>query len=150
MPLYNTHCVACAKDDIRRLSFAEYDQISNGTVPLECECGGGLELVFDPSAVSFVLRDGEAGGWTSKATKENAYRTRRRAEMGRRERDHVKPNKLVPNFNGQVTGSWAEAKDAAYQSTYQRLNREHGARTASDAAREAAKTYDTHVKRESP
>lgn len=148
MPLYNIHCVACAKDDVRKLSFREFDNVSDGSVALACDCGACAELVFDPSAVSFVLKDGEAGGWISKATRENKYRAGRRVEMGRREREHVKPNRLVPNYKGQVASSWAEAKDTAYQSTYQRVDREHGARTAASAASEAAKTYDTHVKRE--
>ncbi len=148
MPVYNTHCAGCSKDDTRKLSFREYDQVTEGNVALDCECGGHPELTFDPSAVSFVLRDGQSGGWASKAQKENRYRAARRSVMSQRERDHVKPNKLVPNHNGQVAGSWSEAKDAAYQSTYQRVNREHGARTAASAASEAAKTYDAHVKRE--
>lgn len=148
MPLYNTHCAACSKDDTRKLSFQEYDRVSEGTVALECECGGHSELMFDPSAVSFVMKDGAAGGWISKATRENKFRASRRVEMGRREREHVKPHRLIPNYKGHVADSWAEAKDSAYQSTYQQVNREHGARTAASAAIEAAKTYDTHVKRE--
>lgn len=148
MPIYNTHCPACSKDTTQRLSFQEFDQVVSGTVSLSCDCGGSPALVFDPSAVSFVLKDGESGGWVSKAQRENRYRATHRQEMGRRERDHVKPNKLIPNHNGQVAGSWSEAKDAAYQSTYERVNREHGARTAASAASEAAKTYDTHVKKE--
>lgn len=148
MPLYNTHCDACSRDSTRKLSFAEYDQVAQGARSLTCECGGAEALVFDPSAVSFVLKDGESGGWVSKATKENKYRAGRRSEMGRRQREHVKPNQLVPNYQGQVAASWSEAKDTAYQSTYERVNRDHGARTAASAAAEAAKTYDTHVKRE--
>lgn len=148
MPVYDTRCEGCEATTARKLSYAEYDEVSTGRVRMGCSCGGRLELVFEPSAVSFVLRDGEAGGWISKATKENKYRSTRRAEMGRREREHVKPNRLVPNYNGAIAGSWAEAKDAAYQSTYQRVNREHGARTAASVATEAARTYDAHVKRE--
>lgn len=133
---------------MRRLSFRDYDSVVDGSVVLDCACGGRFELVFDPSAVSFVLKDGESGGWVSKAVRENKYRVRRRAEMGRREREHVKPNRLVPNYQGEVAETWADAKDRAYQSTYQRISREHGRKAAASAASEAAKTYDTHVKRE--
>jgi hypothetical protein len=148
MPLYDTQCSTCQKQEIRKLSFEQYEGVSSGTVVLACACGGKPDLVFEPSAVSFVLKDGEAGGWISKATKENKYRAARRQIMGRRERDHVTPKRLVPNHNGQVTGSWSEAKDAAYQSTYARVNREHGARDAARAAAASAKTFDPHIKRE--
>jgi len=148
MPLYDTQCSTCQKRDTRKLSFQQYEDVNSGAVSLGCSCGGKPELVFDPSAVSFVLKDGEAGGWISKAAKENKYRAGRRQVMAQRERDHVKPKRLVPNYNGQVAGSWSEAKDAAYQSTYARVNREHGSRDAARAAAESAKTYDTHVKRE--
>jgi hypothetical protein len=148
MPLYKTHCAACASHDTRRLSFEDYDQVSAGALVLECSCGGNQKLVFDPTAVSFVLKDGASGGWATKAAAENKYRAARRVEMGRREKDHVKPNRLIPNYKGQIAGSWAEAKEQAYQSTYQQINREHGARTAATAANEAAKSYDTQVKRE--
>lgn len=148
MPLYDTRCATCSKQETRKLSFHDYESVASGAMSLECSCGGSPELVFDPSAVTFVLKDGESGGWATKAQKENKYRAARRGVMARRERDHVKPKSLIPNYNGQVANSWAEAKDAAYQSTYERVKREHGDRTAASAASEAAKTYDTHVKRE--
>jgi hypothetical protein len=148
MPLYDTQCSTCLKQETRKLSFQQYENVTSGVVALDCQCGGKPELVFDPSAVSFVLKDGEGGGWVTKAQRENRYRAVRRDLMTRRERDHVKPKRLIPNYNGQVASSWGEAKDAAYQSTYARVNREHGAGTAARAASEAAKTYDTHVKRE--
>jgi hypothetical protein len=148
MPMYDTQCPTCTKQDTRKLSFQDYENVTAGAMTLECSCGGKPELVFDPSDVSFVLKDGESGGWATKAAIENKYRAARGRAMDRRTKDHVKPNKLIPNYGGQVANSWSEAKDAAYQSTYERVNREHGARTASNAASAAAKSYDTHVKRE--
>lgn len=150
MPLYDTQCSTCSRRETRKLSFQQYEALSSGSLTLECGCGGKSELVFDPSAVCFVLKDGESGGWATKAQKENRYRSARRDVMVRRERDHVQPNRLVPNYGGQVAGSWAEAKDAAYHSTYERVNREHGPTTAAKAATETAKTYNAHVKREAP
>jgi hypothetical protein len=149
MPLYDTRCAICLEHETRKLSFQQYDEVTSGAVTLNCHCGGQRALVFEPS-VSFVLKDGESGGWVSKATKENRYRAQRRQLMGRRERDHAAPKKLVPNHNGQVVSSWAEARDAAYQATYQRVAGEHGAQTAADAASKTASTYDTHVKRDNP
>jgi len=148
MPVYDTQCKTCQKHETRKLSFEQYEEVKSGSVALACACGGKPDLVFDPSAVSFVLKDGEAGGWISKATKENKYRAARRQVIGRRERDHVKPKRLVPNHNGQVASSWSEAKDAAYQSTYARVEREHGHQDAARAAAESAQTFEPHIKRE--
>lgn len=148
MPMYSTKCSTCQTESTRKLSFGEYDSVRNGQTSLSCQCGGVANMVFDPSAVSFVMKDGESGGWVSKASRENKYRAARNKVMDRRTKDHVKPNKLIPNHNGQTAGSWAEAREAAYQSTYEKVNREHGSRMASSAATESAKTYDTHVKKE--
>lgn len=149
MPMYSTQCTACEKQEERRLSFSQYDQIKSGEIEVEClHCGGVIDLVFNPSDVNFVLKDGESGGFVSKAMKENAYRKNRRKVMAQRERDHVRPNTLQPNFQGNPTGSWAEARDAAYQSTYDKVKGEHGAKLAAKAANKSAKTYDKHIKRE--
>lgn len=149
MPNYNTQCPQCSKSESRKLTFQEYDQVKSGACTLlACQCGAIPALIFDPATVSFVLKDGESGGWVSKAAKENKYRAARRNVMARREKDHVTPKKLVPNYNGQIASSWSEAKDAAYQSTYERVNREHGARTAAAAAQESAKSFERHVKQE--
>ena len=105
-------------------------------------------MVFNPSDVGFVLRDGESGGFVSKAMKENAYRKKRRSVMAQRERDHVRPNRLQPNYQGQTTSSWKEAQDAAYQATYDKVSKEHGSKLAAQAAAKSAKTYDQKVKKE--
>ena len=149
MHVYGTQCVKCQKTEERRLTFQQYDAVKDGEA-LICsdECQGPVGLVFDPKDVSFVLKDGESGGFTSKAIKENAYRAKRRTLMAQRERDHVRPNKLLPNFQGKPAASWADAKDAAYQSTYDKVKGEHGAKDAAVAASESAKTYDRYVKQE--
>lgn len=148
MPTYNTQCQSCLVNSQHRLTFDLYDQVKSGAHSLSCSCGGTVELVFEPSDVSFVLKDGVSGGWVSKATKENAYRSRRNKVMAQRERDHVRPNRLQPNFNGKEAGSWADARDAAYQSTYERVKGEHGSKDAARAATESAKTYNRFVKQE--
>jgi hypothetical protein len=120
--------------------------MKEGNLQLDCACGGQVKLIFDPSGVEFVLKDGESGGWISKAQKENAYRANRRQVMARKEKDHVRPNRLRPNFQGQVTSSWEEAKDLAHQSTYEKVKGEHGVVAAADAAAKSARTYDHLIK----
>lgn len=149
MPMYSTQCENCSQNEDRKLSFQEYDQIRKGELDLECSaCGGASSVVFNPADVSFVLKDGESGGFVSKAMKENAYRKQRRSVMAQRERDHVRPNTLQPNYKGQVMGSWKEARDAAYQDTYARVKNEHGAKTATEAAQKSAGTYTQKVRKE--
>lgn len=151
MPKYQTQCQTCEKVEERRLSFQEYDAVHAGSTSLPCstsECSGSVGLVFDPAHVSFVLKDGESGGFVSKAMRENAYRSKRRKVMAQRERDHVRPNRLQPNFQGQVASSWGEARDAAYQSTYAEVKSRDGEVAAAKAATSSAKTYDARVKQE--
>lgn len=114
MPTYVTQCKDCKNSGDVRLSFSDYDSIKTGGSNLICNgCGGHCEIQFDPSSVSFVLRDGPSGGWQSKALKENAYRARRREHMARRERDHVFKPRLQPNYNGVETGNWKDAQEFA-------------------------------------
>jgi hypothetical protein len=69
--------------------------------------------MFNPGNVSFVMKDGESGGFVGKALKENSYRAKRRVEMARRTRDHVAPKPLIPNYEGQQTENWREAQEHA-------------------------------------
>lgn len=111
-----------------KLSFSEYDQVVSGEKKLVDDDGNTCELIFDPGNLGFVLKDGESGGWASKAMKENKYRAGRSQEMARREKDHVFKSRLVPNFQGQEAHSWADVKDhvhstkgAVAASTYDHL-----------------------------
>lgn len=113
MPLYATRCEACRETKDVRLSFAEYDEVRAGKRSLSCSCGSPSHIEFSPGSVGFVLKDGESGGWMSKATKENGYRAKRAATMAKRENDHVFKPKLVPNYQGEETGTWKEAQEVA-------------------------------------
>lgn len=148
MPMYTVLCQVCAKTSTAKLTFSEYDETKAGTFQPSCgECGGWAAIQFDPGNVNFVLKDGESGGWISKAGKENSYRARHRAVMAKRERDHVFKSRLQPNYAGTVTENWKEASQAAYESTYDRVKQEHGAQTAQQAAQESARTYDPLINR---
>lgn len=115
----------------RRLRFAEYELIRSGDFRME-EAGEPLELVFNPTGASFVLKDGPSGGWMSKANKEAGFRSARGVEMARREKDHVFRSRLVPNYKGQEADTWREAREEARK----------------DSGLAAASTYDRHVRKE--
>ncbi len=144
MPSYSVMCPSCERGSSIRMTFSEYDEVQDKKRLIVCpHCESNTATIsFNPGEVNFVLKDGESGGWVSKAGKENKFRSARRQEMTRRERDHVFKSRLQPNFGGQLTGSWQEAKEAAYESTYDKIKQEHGSQTAMQAAVESAKTYD--------
>lgn len=148
MPLYTVHCKVCEKEGVQKLTFSEYDEVKDGKRDVSCpSCGGWAAIVFDPGNVNFVLKDGESGGWVSKASKENSFRARHGKEMARRQRDHAPRTTLQPNFQGGLTGDWKTAKEAAYDTRYDEVKQEHGAQVAMDAAKESAATYDPLINR---
>ncbi len=142
MPLYATLCEGCSAAREIRLSFSDYDGVKLGVRLLECTtCQGKVNLAFDPGNVSFVLKDGESGGWASKANKENAYRAKRYKRMGQVQRDHAPTTKLQPNFGGELMPTWKDARDAAFDVALTETK-------DVVAAKEASATYDPLVKQE--
>ena len=131
MPFYKTHCEACKAETEIKLSFSDYDAVKIGTKLLECSsCQGKVVIDFDPGNVGFIFNDGESGGWQSKAIKENKYRKDHWGVMGRKKKDHVFQQKLIPNFDGKETSSWREAKADAVK----------------ELGPSAAKSYDPLIK----
>jgi len=151
MPKYETKCQNCAATTVVRLSFEAYRQVKNGSEKIPCDCGGEKEVLFDPSSVSVVLKDGISGGWASKADKERKYRSARHREMGRRQSTHVKASELVPNYQGQEANSWQEVQEAASDTAYRKA-KEDGLndREAKTAAKTSADTYAPFVKKTTP
>ena len=143
MPTYVTKCSSCGGGGDMRLSFTDYDLIKSGESNIVCnQCEGDVQILFDPSTVQFVLKDGPiSGGWASKSLKENKYRATRREHMARRERDHVFKPRLQPNFKGIETGTWKEAKEFARTE----VAKDHGA----ELGNLAAKTFEPMVRKES-
>lgn len=132
MPQYTIKCEECEESGDIRLSFEKYDQVKAGDMNLICNsCEGKCAIVFDPSTVQFVLKDGISGGWISKSMKENAWRKKHREVLGRRERDHVFKPRLQPNFGGVETGSWTDAREFARTEMTKELGTEAGKSVAS-------------------
>ena len=147
--MYATACQKCQKQAQVKLSFTDYDAVKLGTSTLACaDCEGAVTLVFDPGSVNFILRDGESGGWTSKALRENKYRAARQGVMERRQKDHAPTTRLLPNFAGQRTESWEEARSLAFDTAAREVKAETGdSGLAMSAAKESAATYDPLVKK---
>jgi hypothetical protein len=123
------------------MSFVDYESVKLGAKTLECTaCQGKAVLEFNPGDVTFVLRDGPSGGWTSKAGKENAYRARRNKILDKKTKDHVFKTRLIPNFEGQQTESWREAQEQARATPY--------VDTEGRGVLRDVTTYDTFIKQE--
>jgi hypothetical protein len=97
----------------RRLSFADYDNFTSGSMELLGSDGKALEYVLDPGKTSFVMRDGSSGGWPSKALLEKKYRAARSSKMAAFEKDNTFKPKLIPNYKGAEAPTWKEAQDEA-------------------------------------
>lgn len=128
MPTYTFRNPESGETLTKRLKFAEYEAVRSGEQKVKSEEGVTLELVFDPGAVGFVLKDGVSDGWATKAMRENKYRKGRSQQMAQREKDHVFKSRLVPNYNGQEASNWKEVqehvrstKGSASASTYDPL-----------------------------
>ena len=115
MPTYTFQCPKCDAPRLTKLKFSDYEDIKAGDKLLVCEGHDDepMALVFNPGNIGFVLKDGESGGWTSKAEKENRYRRNRVGVMRRRQKDHVFKSRLVPNYGGQEAHSWKDVQDHA-------------------------------------
>jgi hypothetical protein len=110
MPMY-TFKSPGGQSFVKRLSFSDYEAVQAGDKKIVDEEGRECVLIFDPGQVGFVLKDGESGGWASKAQKENKYRKGRGKEMRRRERDHAPKTRLIPNYEGQEAHTWEDVRD---------------------------------------
>lgn len=132
MPNY-TFARADGAQTKRRLTFEEYDLVKSGDFQVVDDEGQPLQLVFNPTGVGFVLKDGPSGGWMSKGYKEKKYREQRSQVMEKREKDNVFKTKLIPNLNGQEAASWKDVRDEV----------------RSNVGAHAASTYDAHVAKES-
>ena len=114
MPTYQIECLECGSVKDQRLAYSEYDAIKAGTRPIQCAaCGLPAQIGFAPGKLGFILKEGESGGWASKSIKENAYRSKRRDALAKKERDHVFKASLQANYDGLETGSWREAQELA-------------------------------------
>ncbi len=134
MPSYTLKCSACGDLKVSKMTFDEYRMIEHDRIAPQCEvCKEGFRsIAFTPGQVGLVLKEGPSGGWLSKSLRENKFRARHGEIISKRQKDHVRPSDLVPNYNGQVHDRWSEVQD--------HVRAEKGI--------DAAKTYEPYVKKE--
>ena len=102
-------CDACGHQFVVRRSISEFDSLKAEGCPCEA-CDQTAQYLFDPSSIQISMK-GDA--WSDKNYREKEYRKNRSARMQRRQADSHHVPQLVPNYGGEETGTWREAREAA-------------------------------------
>jgi hypothetical protein len=111
MPSYTYSCSDCKKAFDLLQTFTQHEEAKSGLSSVLCECGGCCSPIFNPGSLGASFKEGETGGWASKGAKERRNRELRWAHLGRKQKDHVKPTDLIPNYDGQVHDRWSDIQD---------------------------------------
>lgn len=120
----NLECGIEIEDDASMDSFKEHH-------PSCPDCNSPMNYFWSPTVIQVVLRDGSSGSWPSKGNRFKNYRAKQAEKMAFKQIDrygHIKRDS-VPNYKGQETSSWREARDFAQK----------------EKGPEAASTYDSKV-----
>lgn len=107
--IYEFQCQKCEDQTDRQVRMAKRND------PLPCErsdCDGEAVYRFNPENTSFVLK---GFGWPTRDAKATKSMKAKQWAAKKKARDNVLRPTLQPNFAGQDTESWADAKDAAHQ-----------------------------------
>lgn len=74
-------------------------------------CSTPCNYEYIPSVPNTIFKDGPSGSWPSKGERIKKQMAERSEAAGRRQRDHFgPPKKLIPNYDGKMTGTWQEAQ----------------------------------------
>lgn len=132
MPTYgyrcpNEECGNLMEDQASMSDFKEHH-------PLCIVCATPCNYEWIPSVPQTILKDGPSGSWPSKGERIKKQMQKRSEDAKRRQVDRfgAEPNKLVPNYDGKETGTWAEAQFQAQK----------------ERGKESAATYEPKVKEE--
>lgn len=99
----------CGEEITKEATPKELDDLKEEGV--ECpECEETAEYEFEPGDVDVCFR---GGGWRDKSLRERQYRQKRSKKMAKRQKKHHNVPELQPNFQGQPTESWREARNLA-------------------------------------
>jgi putative FmdB family regulatory protein len=109
--LYDYKCESCDEVFEIKQTVSEMEAAKESGIPC-LGCGtDGAKRIFSPGNPHFVLK---GDGWASKTIRESTYRKKRSEHMAERQLSvHGPPPSLVPNYKGEETESWREAKNRA-------------------------------------
>lgn len=131
MPTYYYKCSSENCQNIQECvaSMKEY----NTYTPSCNKCGSLCGYTFIPSVPLVSFLDGPSGSWPSKGNRFKKHREKSAEAASKRQRDRYgEVSGAVPNYQGQETGTWAEAQFQAMK----------------DKGAESAATFNNKVKSE--
>lgn len=78
-------------------------------------CATPCNYEYIPSVPQAVFKDGPSGSWPSKGERIKKQRQKASDDAAKRSIDRYgkNPNRLIPNYDGKETGTWAEAQNLA-------------------------------------
>lgn len=107
---YDFKCEDCNATWEAELSIPEFQGAKQaGIACLHCE-GGRAYNVFNPAGIQVSYKGFQ---WADKNYREKAARKHRSVQMAARQNAAHRKPALAPNFNGERTQTWKEARDAA-------------------------------------
>lgn len=104
---YDFKCDSCKSVETFDMDLTTFEESKAG---IPCSCGKTRVFKFDVKSVDFVFT---GDSWSDKNYKEKAYRKDRSSYMASRQAQNSHAAKLMPNYNGEETNTWTEARDAA-------------------------------------
>lgn len=107
---YDFKCEKCSHQWEIKMNAADFKEIKEDGIPcVSCEEGVAFNE-FNPGNIQVSYKGLQ---WADKNYKEKAYRKNRSKQMASRQNKNLVTPTLSPNYKGQKTGTWKEARDAA-------------------------------------
>jgi hypothetical protein len=108
--LYDYACNTCSNIQEEMHSVDGFKEFT----PKCVKCGGDCKYKFTPSVPQIAFLDGDSGSWPSKGERIKKQMQARSDAAGKRQRERYgDAPTAIPNYNGDIAPSWAEARSEA-------------------------------------
>lgn len=119
---YLFECSSCGHQWEAEFKVEDFDKVKSSTLPCP-KCSSEGSYKFDPSGVQVCFVGLQ---WSDKNYREKKYRKARSKYMAQRQKTNNCTPKLAPNYKGERTSSWKEARqeaaaDGKFSETYDHL-----------------------------
>ena len=125
---YQFSCSECGNDVPVRIDPEHFREIKDEKIDIfeyeeqtldnPCSCDSEYEYNFNPEGLEVCWKGFQ---WAGKNYKEKKYRKKRSKKMEKKQKKEHHVPELKPNYKGQRTESWREAKNKAQKDNRPRL-----------------------------